>query len=131
MENQSREILNGISAKVLDSAFAVHREIGPGMFESIYQECLTHEFKERGLKFETSVTVPVTYKAVKLKKRFVIDLLVEDHIVVELKSVEDLMPVHHTQLLSYLKLTGKKLGVLINFNEKFLKDGIVRIVNNF
>lgn len=131
MENQSREILNGISAKILDCAFAVHREIGPGMFESIYQECLTHEFKERGLKFETSVTVPVTYKTVKLKKRFVIDLLVEEHIIVELKSVEDLMPVHHTQLLSYLKLTGKKLGLLINFNEKFLKDGIVRIVNNF
>ena len=129
MNQLSKESLNELSEKVLDCAFAVHRELGPGLFESIYQECLIREFRLRNLTYETAVTVPIVYKDLELQKKFIIDLIVGNEIVLELKSVEAIHPLHKAQLYSYLRLTGKRVGLLLNFNVKFLKLGITRIVN--
>lgn len=123
--------LNTITSTILDAAISVHRELGPGLLESVYQECLYLELTERGLKAEQFVSVPFQYRGEFLGKHFTIDILVEDSIVLELKAVEKILPVHEAQLISYLKIADKRIGLLINFNEKLLKDGFKRFVNNF
>ena len=123
--------LNTITSTILDAAISVHRELGPGLLESVYQECLYLELTERGLKAEQFVSVPIQYRGEFLGKHFTIDILVEDSIVLELKAVEKILPVHEAQLISYLKIADKQIGLLINFNEKLLKDGFKRFVNKF
>lgn len=125
----SRTHYNNIGTEIIDAAMSVHRELGPGLLESVYEECLIEELKEKGLKVQNQVRLPIVYKGKELKKEFIIDLLVEDIIIIELKAVEDLLPVHEVQLVTYLKLANKKLGYLINFNVSLLKYGIRRRIN--
>jgi GxxExxY protein len=117
-----------LSRRVLGAAIEVHRAFGPGLLESAYEECLCHELALGGIAFQRQVELPVQYKGVLLDCGYRLDIVVEDRLIVELKAVEELMPVHHAQLLTYLKLTGKRVGLLINFNVELLKDGIIRRV---
>lgn len=119
---------NEIGTVLLDAAFAVHKQLGPGLLESTYQVCLTYEALQRGLQIDTQVPLPVVYKEVKLECGYRLDILAKRKVIVEIKSVEALNDVHMAQLLTYLKLSGCKLGYLINFNVKQLKDGIRRVV---
>lgn len=123
--------LDKLSNVILDSSIAVHREMGPGLLEAVYQYCLVREFELRGIKVETQVLIPLVYKGEKLNKEYVMDVLVEGEIIVELKAVESLLPVHEAQLISYLKLANKRLGFLVNFNVPLLKHGFRRFVNGF
>lgn len=109
-------------------AIEVHKELGPGLLESAYEECLCHELSLRGLAFERQVALPVTYKGVKLDCGYKLDLVVEEKTVLELKSVEEITPLHEAQLLTYLRLSGRKVGLLMNFNTALIKDGIIRRV---
>jgi len=118
-----------VSHAVITAALKVHSELGPGLLESTYQACLQHELRKVGIRAEAQVELPVVYDGVKLDLGYRIDLLVEDLVVIELKSVEAISPVHQAQILSYLKLSGKSIGLLINFNVVHLKDGIKRFVN--
>ena len=115
---------------VVDSAIRVHRVLGPGLLESAYQACLIAELEDRGLHVESQIVLPIVYRSVILESGYRIDLLVQDEVIVELKSVATLLPVHESQLLSYLRLSGRRLGLLINFNVPLLKDGIKRIANH-
>ena len=124
-----RERLNNITETVIGAAIQVHRTLGPGMLESAYEACLVHELRKRGLAVEQQVPVPIVYEAVKLECGYRMDLLVERAVVVEIKSVEALAPVHSAQTLSYLRFSGGKLALLINFNVAVLKDGIKRFIN--
>jgi GxxExxY protein len=119
-----------ISGAIVDAAMKVHTALGPGLLESVYQKCLQHELQKRGFKVEFEVWLPVVYDGIEIEGGYKVDLLVESLVVVELKVVEHLLEVHKAQLLSYLKLSGKELGLLINFNVVHLKDGIKRIVNS-
>jgi GxxExxY protein len=122
--------INKLSSDIIKSAINVHRQLGPGLLESVYQKCMAIELTNIGLTADTEVEIPVVYCGKKITDfGFRIDLLVESTVVVELKSVETVKPVHKKQLLTYLKLTGKPLGLLFNFNEVLLKDGITRIIN--
>lgn len=121
--------INQISGEIVDAAMKVHTALGPGLLESAYEGCLKHELTKRGLKVLSQVTLPVIYDGVKIDVGYRIDLLVEDAVIVELKAVERLTPLSQDQLLSYLKLSGRKLGLLINFNVEHLKNGIKRIAN--
>ncbi|VGO12142.1 hypothetical protein PDESU_00693 [Pontiella desulfatans] len=124
------EKLNELSEKVIGAAIRVHRELGPGLLESVYQSCLALELKLMGIKVEVEVPVQVEYRGQTVNDMgYRLDLLVEECLIVELKSVEAVKPVHKKQLLTYLKLTDCRLGLLINFNEVLLKDGITRIAN--
>ena len=105
----------------------MHRALGPGLIEPVYERCLCHELNERGLKFKSQVAVPILYRGVQLDAALRLDLLVEDCVIVELKAVENLIPLCEAQLLTYLKLANKRLGLLINFNVRLLKDGIKRL----
>jgi len=107
----------------------VHSELGPGLLESAYQACLQHELRERGIRSEAQVGLPVVYRGAKLELGYRMDLLVENLVVVEIKSVDGISPVHQAQVIAYLKLSGKSIGLLINFNVVHLKDGIKRFVN--
>ena len=120
---------NQISGIVLDAAIAVHTGLGPGLLESAYEACLCYELVSRGLKVQTQVPLPIKYRAVTIDVAYRIDLLVEELVIVEIKAIERLMPIHDAQLLSYLKLSNKKLGLLINFHVLRLKDGYKRIAN--
>lgn len=120
---------NQISGMILDAAIAVHTALGPGLLESAYQACLAYELTSRRLKIQAQVPLPIKYRGVLVDAAYRIDLLVEDLVVVELKAIERLLPIHEAQLLSYLKLSGKSLGLLINFHVLRLKDGYKRIVN--
>jgi len=111
----------------VDAAFAVHSHLGPGLLESVYEVCLTHELVKRGLKVSGQLALPIQYDTIRLDAGLRLDLLVEDSVIVELKAVESLMPVHKAQLLTYLKLSGCRLGLLINFNVPLIKNGIVRL----
>ncbi len=124
------KIENILATKILDQAFKIHSELGPGLLESVYEKCLQYELIEAGLLAEIQVPVPMNYKAVHFEAGFRIDVLVENKVLVEVKSVETLAPVHYAQTLTYLKMKNLKLGLLINFNTKYLKDGIHRVVNN-
>lgn len=121
--------VNQVSGQIINAAMKVHSSLGPGLLESAYEACLLHELRQSGLKAQTQVSLPVSYDGVKIDVGYRIDLLVEDAVIVELKAVEALMPIHSAQLLSYLKLSDKKVGLLINFNVLHLKDGIRRMVN--
>ena len=116
---------------ILDCAFEVHKELGPGLLESIYEECLCEEIRNKGLKVENQVYLPLLYKGKKLNKNFRIDILVEDAIILEIKSAIDIYTVDEAQLVSYMKLADKRLGYLLNFNVALLKEGIKRKVNNY
>ena len=120
---------NEVSHAIITAAMKVHTELGPGLLESTYTACLQYELGQAGFRSATQVGLPVVYRGVKLELGYRIDLLVEDLIVVEIKSVEAVSPVHQAQLLSYLKLSSKSIGLLINFNVVHLKDGIRRFVN--
>ena len=124
-----RERLNGITKSIIGAAIEVHRTLGPGLLESAYEACLAHVLKGRGLRVEVQKPLPLVYHDVKLECGYRIDLLVERSVVVEIKSVEALAPIHEAQAISYLKLSGCKVGLLINFNVLVLKDGIRRFVN--
>lgn len=121
--------LNEISECIIGCAIKVHRALGPGLLESTYEVCLMHELVKTGLAVHSQLPLPVHYDGLKLEAGYKIDLLVENSVIVELKAVESLHPIHEAQLLSYLKLSGKKLGLLINFNVKMLKNGVKRLVN--
>lgn len=123
-------IENRIATAILDQSFKIHRELGPGLFESVYEKCLQYELIQAGYKAETQVPVPMNYKTIRFDAGYRIDLLVEDKVLVEIKAIERLAPVHYAQTLTYIKMKNIKLGLLINFNNKLLKDGIHRIVNN-
>ena len=122
---------NKLSERIIGACIEIHRSLGPGLLESAYEECLCHELSVAGISFERQKPLPVRYKNVKLDCGYRLDLVVEQIIIVELKTVESVMPIHEAQLLTYLKLSGLTLGLLINFNVAMLKDGIKRIVNNF
>ena len=113
---------------IIGAAIEVHRVLGPGLLESVYEECLCYELSLRGLRFNRQVPLPVVYKEIKLDCGFRMDVVVEDAVILELKSVEAIAPIHEAQLLTYLKLSGKRVGLMINFNVPVLKDGIVRRV---
>jgi len=120
--------LNDISYKIIGCAYTIHSELGPGLLESTYETCLEYELLEKGFKVERQKPLPVIYKDIKLNAGYRIDLLIEDKIIIEIKSCEAIAPIHEAQLLTYLKLADKKLGLLINFNIKDLKQGIMRRV---
>lgn len=121
--------INEISGQIVDAAIKVHSALGPGLLESAYEACLAYELRKRGLSARTQVEQPVYYDGVRIDVGYRLDLLVEESVIVELKSVERVTPLHQAQLLSYLKLSGLKVGLLINFNVVLLKDGIQRMVN--
>ncbi len=121
---------NELSRIILDKAFEVHSEFGPGLLESVYEELLCYKFEQSNLNYQRQKPIPVIYNEIKLEIGFRADIIVENRVIIEIKSVEYLADVHYKQLLTYLKITGLKLGLLINFNEALLKDGIKRIVNN-
>ena len=122
---------NELSSLVIKAAITVHRALGPGLLESVYQVCLVHELKSLDLRIEEQVAVPIVYRGVRLANDLRIDILVDDRIVLEIKAVEELNPIHTAQLLTYLKLTDKKLGLLINFNSTKLVDGLERVMNGY
>jgi GxxExxY protein len=124
-----KQRFDALTEAIIGAAIEVHKALGPGLLESAYVPCLMHELSLRGLSCRTEVTVPVVFKGVKLDCGYRLDLLVEEEIVVELKAVENLQPVHQAQVITYLKLTGKAVGLLINFNVPLLKDGIRRLYN--
>ncbi len=119
---------NEISGAVVDAAMKVHSALGPGLLESAYAACLKHELIKRGLKVQCEVPLPVIYDGVRLDAGYRLDLVVEDMVVVELKAIEELAPIHQAQIISYLKLSGKPIGLLINFHTLHLKNGIKRFV---
>jgi GxxExxY protein len=125
----NKEEINKLSGLILDSAIDVHRNLGPGLLESVYEVCLCKELDSRGIRYERQVSLPVVYKDEELDADFRIDILVEHEIIIELKAVEAMIPVFEAQLLTYLKLANKKLGLLINFNVPRLIDGYKRMLN--
>lgn len=129
MKSYTEEDYNKITSQIIESAIEVHKELGPGLLESVYEVCLVSAMRERELFVQRQVILPVHYKGTELDKEFIIDILVNDLIVLELKSVEIILPIHEAQLVTYLKLSNKKLGLLINFNVPLLKEGLRRKIN--
>lgn len=125
---QKKMRINDITHEILDSAYKVHTKLGPGLLESAYQECLAYELNKKGLLVEKEKALPLIYEEVKLNCGYRIDLLIEDKVIVELKTVECFTDVHIAQILTYLKLSNKKVGLLLNFNVKSLKDGTKRVI---
>lgn len=126
-----KEEFHRLTGTLLDAAISVHKEMGPGLLEAVYQYCLAKELEIRSVPFETMVPVPLIYKGFVLNKEYVIDILVADEIIIELKAVEGILPVHKAQLISYLRLADKRVGLLINFNVPLLKNGFRRFVNKY
>jgi len=122
------EKFNQLSGNVIQAAFAVHSQLGPGLLERVYQTCLAHELRKRGLSFEQEVSLPILYDGLRLEAGLRIDLWIGRSVIVELKSVERLLRIHQAQMLTYLKLTRSRLGLLINFNVPVIRDGIRRVV---
>ncbi len=120
---------NEIAKEIVDAAFKVHTTLGPGLFETVYEVILMHELRKRGLVVDRQVAVPIVYDGIKFEEGFRADLTVEETVIIELKSVEKVTPVNKKQLLTYLRLTDRRLGLLINFGEELIKDGISRVVN--
>ena len=120
---------NDIAKIIVDAAFKVHKTMGPGLFESVYETVLAHEIEGRGLAAERQKAIPINYDGMVFDEGFRADLVVVDKVIVELKSIESISPVHKKQLLTYLRLADKRLGLLINFGANLIKDGIVRVVN--
>ena len=128
MEKERFELL---ANQIFKSALEVHKALGPGLLESVYEFSMLEELKIREIQFRSQTKVPLFYKGHDTSKEFFIDILVEEEIIIELKSAESILPVHYAQLLSYMKLADKKMGFLINFNVPLLKDGFKRLVNNY
>lgn len=120
---------NEIAKIIVDAAFQIHKRLGPGLLESVYEVVLAHELKKRGLRVKRQVPVAIVYDDIKFDEGFRADLIIEDKVIVELKSVENIVPVHKKQLLTYLRLSDKRLGILINFGSELIRDGISRVVN--
>ena len=120
---------NEIAKIIVDAAFQIHKRLGPGLLETVYEVVLAHDLKRRGLKVKRQVPVAIIYDDIKFDEGFRADLIVEEKVIVELKSVEKVIPVHKNQLLTYLRLADKKLGLLINFGSELIRDGISRVVN--
>jgi len=129
MNANTAESYNALTSKIIAAGIEVHRRLGPGLLESAYEACLVYELRKRGLKALSQVGLPVIYDEVKLDVGYRIDILVEDSVIIELKAVEKVISLHEAQLISYLKLSGKKVGLLLNFNVTRLKDGITRLAN--
>ncbi len=129
MNKQNKE-LNDLSFKITGCAYEVHKTLGPGLLESTYELCLCHEFEKRGIKFERQKVISIIYKDAIINNAYKMDILVDDKIIIELKSVDSIQPIHTAQLLTYLKLSKKELGLLINFNSINLQNGIRRYINN-
>ena len=121
---------NEISRTIVDAAYHIHVRVGPGLLESVYERILEYELTKRGLRVVRQVKIPVVYDEIRFQQAFRADLVVEDKVIVEVKSIENLAPVHRKILLTYLRLTGKHLGLLINFSAERIKDGITRVVDN-
>ena len=130
-EMSDKEELDGITEKIIGAAIQVHRALGQGLLESAYETCLAFELVDRGLKVEQQKPLPVVYREIKLDAGYRLDLLVDGAVIVEVKAVDRLAPIHDAQILSYLKLSGCKVGLPINFNVNVLKEGIKRVVNNY
>lgn len=126
----NRKKLEAIGKQIVDVAFQVHKELGPGLLESAYERCMVFEFIERDLHVERQKKLPIIYKGNLIDGGYRLDLIIENEIIIELKTVDHILPVHEAQLISYLKLSGKKLGYLINFKVDLIKNGIYRRVNN-
>jgi GxxExxY protein len=126
--NRSQNPTDDVAKAVVDAAYAVHSALGAGLLESVYEACLTHELKKRALKVASQVSLPIVYDGIRLDAGLRLDMLVEDCVIVELKAVDTLLPVHQAQILTYLKLTGHRLGLLINFNVPVIRQGIKRMV---
>jgi len=122
---------NSITENIIGAAIDVHRALGPGLLESAYETCLAFELRQRAMKVEQQRPLPVIYRDVRLDCGYRLDLLVEDAVIVEVKAVDHLAPIHEAQLLSYLRLSGCRVGLLVNFNVRVLKDGLRRVVNAF
>jgi len=120
---------NEIAKIIVDAAFQIHKRLGPGLLELVYEVVLAHELKKRGLRVKRQVPVAIVYDDIKFDEGFRADLIIEDKVIVELKSVENIVPVHKKQLLTYLRLSDKRLGLLINFGSELIRDGISRVVN--
>jgi GxxExxY protein len=120
---------NALAQQIVDAAYRVHTTLGPGLLESVYQAALAYELEKRGLRLSREQAIPVVYESVRIQTGFHADLIVEDQVIVEIKAIEVIAPVHKKQLLTYLKLADKRLGLLINFNVTLIKQGITRIVN--
>ena len=120
---------NEIAKEIVDAAYKIHTQFGPGLLESVYEAILAAELEKRGLRTVHQQAIPVVYEQIRLEIGFRADLIVESKVIIEIKSVEQLAPVHKKQLLTYLRLADKRLGLLINFNTAFIKDGIIRLVN--
>lgn len=120
---------NEISRVIVDASYRIHVELGPGLFESVYEKILSYELMKKGLYISRQKTIPIVWEEIKMEHGFRADLIVENKVLIEIKSVESIAPVHQKQVLTYLKLTKLKLGLLINFNEAYIKNGITRIVN--
>ena len=129
MKTEFEELHHNLTSHIIAAAIEVHRRLGPGLLESAYEACLAYELRIRGIKVLTQVGLPVIYDEVELDVGYRIDLLIEDTVIIELKAVEKVIPLHEAQLISYLKLSGKRIGLLMNFNVTKLKDGILRRVN--
>jgi len=123
--------LNEITNKIIGAAIEVHRHLGPGLLESAYEECLCYELSQLGMRFRRQVHLPIAYKGLKLDCAYKMDLVVEDEVVVELKAIDQLLPIHSQQLVTYLKASRKQIGLLINFSEPVLKKGLRRILNRY
>ena len=121
---------NEIAKIIVDTAFQIHKRLGPGLLESVYEVILAHELKRRGLKVDRQVPVAIVFDEIRFNEGFRADIIVGDKVIVELKSVENVIPVHKKQLLTYLRLTDKRLGLLLNFGSELIRDGISRVVNN-
>ena len=121
---------NEISAAVVDAAIQIHRRLGPGLYESVYEAILAHELVKRGLQIKRQVAVALQYDELTFDEAFKADLLVENKVMIELNSLETLLPVHHKQLLTYIKLANVRLGLLLNFGATFMKDGVERVANH-
>jgi GxxExxY protein len=128
---EDRDRLDQITRHIIGAAIEVHRHLGPGLLESAYETCLAFELRERGLTTEQQKPLPVFYKGVKLDCGYRLNLVVEESVVVEIKAIEQLAPIHDAQLLSYLRISGKRVGLLLNFHTRVLKDGLKRMVNEF
>ena len=120
---------NMIAKAIVDASFKVHKTLGPGLLESVYERVLAYELDGRGLRIQRQVPIPIVYESITFDEGFRADLIVEDKVIVELKSVETVAPVHKKQLLTYLRLADKQLGLLVNFGSEFIRDGITRVVN--
>ena len=123
--------INRITAAIIQCAMRVHTHLGPGLLESVYHVCLVHEMRKHGLKVDSQVHQPVDYDGVRIDAGYRIDAIVEDEVIVELKAVERVHPIHQAQIYSHLRLRGSRVGLLINFNVVHLRDGITRVVNGF